>query len=72
MLRRKVRANGISKASLVVLMMVFGLMLLAACSGASETVPEEPVSGQSGSSDSRVETAPTEAPDQPAAYPLSR
>ena len=68
MLRRKViRASKISKAGLAVLTMLIGVMLLAACSGASETVPEEPVSGQSGSTDSQAETAPTAAPDQPTA-----
>ena len=70
MLRRKViRASKISKAGLAVLTMLIGVMLLAACSGASETVPEEPVSRQSGSTDSQAETAPTAAPDQPTATP---
>ena len=69
MLRRKVRVSKISKAGLAMLTMLVGVMLLAACSGASETVPEEPVSGQSGSTDSQAETAPTAAPDQPTATP---
>ena len=70
MLRRKViRASKISKAGLAVLTMLIGVMLLAACSGASETVPEEPVSGQSGGADSQAETAPTAPTDEPTVTP---
>ena len=73
MLRRKViRASKISKAGLAVLTMLIGVMLLAACSGASETVPEEPVSGQSGGADSQAETAPTAPTDEPTVTPETK
>ena len=73
MLRRKViRASKISKAGLAVLTMLIGVMLLAACSGASETVPEEPVSGQSGGADSQAETAPTAPTDEPTVTPEAK
>ncbi len=73
MLRQIVKANRISKTGLIVLVTLLGVMLLAACSGASETAPETPAkeaqTGQSSSTDSQAETAPTAVPNEPAATP---
>ena len=74
MLRQMVKASKVSKTGLVVLAMVLGVMVLAACSGASEKNPAEALAKeaqteQSSSADSQAETAPTAVSNEPAATP---
>ena len=74
MLRWTFEVNKVSKTSLAVLAMVLSVMMLAACSGASEKTPietpaKEVQAGQPSSADSQAETAPTAVSNEPAATP---